>query len=282
MRTGEGAPAAPGPFDPDAYRAGLRGELFWMAADQTVAFDDILRMPIRDRPAFQDRVLAYLQTIHALAPEAPLSRVEDAFDGLLADLRRAGEDTDRLLLWLGAQEDYPGEDRLGVGALAAWRDAFWRWTAGTAALPRELVPVALLETYRAEVAAPREALFVRSREARGRFLSCPESRSSRDNLLWGIYFSGVETDPTTLFRPLVDNRLHRQWWRRHRLSLTPPARAALFDALVETIQRHGDPQVQDWSCVQPIDDALRVDDIPDFDRYARAAQDVRSAGPSIP
>ena len=181
-----------------------------------------------------------------------------------------GEDIERLLLWFGSVSEHNGASGLCVGAVRYWRETLNNWADGTASGPtRTPAYDDLLRSYRQDVLLPLSPLWDRCKASQARFMSGPDARSDWDNYLWDIYFGRVVIDASIFVYPAIEEAWLRRWWRIHGSRLTAEEKDILYQAHVETTQAHGDLEVLDWSDIIPIDDALDLANIPDFDRCKR-------------
>lgn len=258
-------------FNPNDYKDELRRALYWISSDQAAEFDDFLQMPVRSRKTLQRHAKAYYEFGRKLDPDGPIAQLYEAFDRFLVDIRKDGEDPERMLLWLGSMLDFHLEDGLVLGPFMTWESGFTRWCNGAAPQPEDPGLQNLIETYRHEVYDADSELSKRRDAAEKLYMAGPQNRSPWDQYLWEIFYEEAYNCPCIFFFPEISNMLHRRWWRRHRHSISVEQKEVLLDKLAEDISLYGDAVVQNWNHVIDIDRAFAVDRMPDFDLYKAGA-----------
>jgi hypothetical protein len=194
------------------------------------------------------------------------------FDAFLIDLRKAGVDTDRLLLWFGSIHEDAGPSS-GVDGWSRF------WTQGLASLagkhgggPRNIVAdslATLMQSYQQEVAEPFADALTRARQLGSTFLSGPEGRTEWDEELWRLFFSRVDISPQPYIVPCIERGLHRTWWRKHGAAMPQADKDALLATVCEAVQNGPQADIVDWSMAQSADEAFAMGRAPDFERWRR-------------
>ncbi|AYM60577.1 hypothetical protein At1D132_45700 [Agrobacterium fabrum] len=258
-------------FNPNDYKDEFERALYWISSDQAAEFDDFLQMPILKRKTLQRHAKSYYEIVRKIDPDSPVSIRFEHFDRFLIDIRKDGENPERLMLWLGSMQDFHLEDGLFRGPFMTWQSGFVRWCNGAAPLPEDPDLQSLIEAYRREVYDPGKEFRERCKAAEKLYMAGPRSRSSWDQYLWEIFYEEAYNCPCIFFSSHIENMLHRRWWRRNRYSVNAEQKEALLGKLAEDISLYGDAVVQNWNAVIDIDRAFAVDRMPDFDLYKAGA-----------
>lgn len=259
-------------FNPNEYKDEFRRALYWISSDQAVEFDDFLQMPVRDRKILQHHARTYYEFGKKLDPDEPVAPLYEAFDRFIIDIRKDGENPERLMLWLGSMEDFHLEDGLFRGPFMTWQSGFVRWCNGAAPQPGDPDLQSLIEAYRREVYDPGSKFMKRCKAAEKLYMAGSHNRSPWDEYLWEIFYEEAYNCPCIFFSSHIGNMLHRRWWRRNRYTVNAEQKEALLGKLAEDISTYGDAVVQNWNDVIDIDRAFAVDRMPDFDQFKAGAE----------
>ncbi|MCX8279180.1 hypothetical protein OSJ77_03170 [Phyllobacterium sp. 0TCS1.6C] len=252
-------------------------ELHWVVSDQAVEFDDELCMPVRNRAFMQSQAKHYFEVCATIPPDADEKLSFQAFDGFLEALRKGGDDPERLILWHAAMQEHltpvdQPREKQNIGPYLKWRDTLHDWVRGSGKKSTRLPSNrfdAFIATYRDHVARPSQAFKQRVEASEEQWLA--GKRTRWDDYLWDVYFVNQEAAPSLFFGLDMDVVYFRRWWRAHHDFLTAPEKETLFSDLTDHIQAddRGWFEFVDWNDVQPIDEAIDIDNIPDFDKLKR-------------
>jgi hypothetical protein len=252
-------------------------ELYWIVSDQANSFDDVLLMPLRDRTYMQSQARGFFETCAAIPPDGDEKLSFEAFDAFLSALRARGEDPERLILWHASMQEHltpvdQSREKQNIAPYLTWRDVLYQWARGWETHPRHLPRSrfdAFVATYRENVVEPDRAFSQRVEASAKEWLA--GKRTQWDDYLWRLYFEDQDEAPSLFFGLDMEVVYFRRWWRAHRDFLTPAEKELLFSDLMDHIQadKRGSFEFIDWNEVLPIDEAIDIDNIPDFDRLKR-------------
>jgi hypothetical protein len=139
----------------------ISGDWYWLVADQTREFQDLLLVPIRNWEQTMLESRRFFEYRETVAPDASVELVFSAFREMLNRLEISGEDTRRLMLWYAAHapdlfraDPYQEENPINLGAWVEFFDRCVRGKRNGARHLDERKLAGLIETYQAEVHDP--------------------------------------------------------------------------------------------------------------------------------
>lgn len=262
-------PHAPTPLD--VFR---QTGVLWIAADEVSAFDDVIRMPLRNRSSLQSDVKGFLEFQRSVPDEASADVIRVAFDRMLENLHRGGEDVARLILWHLAISGMAPLSGPSAVPLMHWNAFISLIADGGDDAYGAHIDRAIIEqfagSYQREVLEPSAALRERIVASRRAFLAAPDDRTAWDEYLYQYYFHRHDIAPSSFID--YDSVLSTAWWRRNGEALLTLDADATTSELVDQLQRLDEADIVDWEDVRPLSEALDVlDHIPVFEDHAREA-----------
>lgn len=255
-------------YNLEALKMRFRREFLWITSDQAAAFDDVFRFPFRNINIIRNGVHHYLIEWGKLT-DNETHGLNVPYDDMFDIWRHGGEDIERILYWHASISN----ELSSKGSTSDWHDVFWRW----AKRPKHMSSYMAQDRFRdfmelvhKDYTIPLKK-FDRYAEGIDEFwISNSSNRSDWDNFLWKHFFEEVYIAPVDYFSLTHGNLLLRQFWKKHRSFLSTEEKQALYSDFVLELQlMHGTDEAFDWNWVVPIDDAIDIDSLPDFDNYKR-------------
>ena len=246
--------------------------MYWMPSSQADKMKDWLRMPIRNHEKFAKIAQGYHLDVQKIPPEANVCVRDSRFSDMLNDLCKAGEDVDRLQLWLSSMIE--GHKSLGMRPRACeqWIRILKSWVSdGSLMLLCKLLGIdkKFAASYCCDVAEPNKELRRKKRVLEKQWREPNSSRTSFDDCVDEIYFRNLRSTPVRFFRFDVERRLHREWWRSARNLLLANQLEGLLEEMTERLGNDPTPELVSWENVMDLDDAFTIDLIPVFETVAR-------------
>ena len=257
---------------PPTARDLTREALHWIAADQTRALDRFLPMPIRNRDTLRSATETYIRESLTWKEGDTMEVVENTFDRLTDTLQEAGEDIERLFLWVESTTDWLDLETGFGHPVKYWIQILNRWAERGYREPRYLDAErmrAFVAGYECTVTRPMAEFDAVRKPLAERWLSGHEGRSDFDELLWTRYYEDLGMDPSVSVRFSYSAVLVRRWWRANRDFLTEDERFDLLAEMVAGVYDSGIAHIVEWRHMRPIDEAIDLDGMPDFDALKR-------------
>lgn len=250
----------------------IKYNLLWMTANETEQFNSVLRIPINNMEKTRECFEIYrkkfyhiMQTPELAAAPSTYVNENELIDGLI----QAGEDIDRILLWLQA-----------IG----WRnntdaESYWSSYFDLSILniykssAQENMPQ-FFKLYKKEIYEPYSYENAKVDVSDKTWMASPKNRSPYDEMLWKTFYEDVGSSPATDLIQYIYNIYYRRFWRKHRNSLDTQEKEMLYSDFVNFMQdlKYNLPESVNWESVIPIDEAMNIDNIPDFELYAAPAK----------
>lgn len=250
----------------------LTYSLLWMTANETEQFNSVLRIPINNMEKNRECFEIYQTKFYHILQIPELAGAPDDYvieNELIDGLIQAGEDIDRILLWLQAIGR-----RNNTDAERYWSSYFKFSVRGIyQSIAQEKIQK-FLKLYKKEVYEPYWREFARSDALEKTWMASPKNRSPYDEMLWKTFYKDVGSSPATDLIQYIYNIYYRRFWRKHRNSLDTQEKEMLYNDFVNFMQdsKYNLPESVNWESVIPIDEAMNIDNIPDFELYAAPAK----------
>lgn len=238
----------------------------WVLEDQSLEFNDLLQIPIRNRKLVQGSFHEYFIFKDKLPGDEPAQIGADKFGELLEQLKKEGEPIDRLITWF-----YSMNDKLDSqgDSIMLWNSTLRRWVQGKYNPPAHISKTTqdlIIETYRTQCFEPMQQVQTRETKSSARWMN-PANRSDWDNVLWEYFFKRIDAAPGLYFKQAINTMLKRQWWRKLSKEFDDTMKEGIAAERLENVQAFGNIQFELPKALVPIDQVFG-NDLPDFDTYA--------------
>ncbi len=253
----------------------LKEELFyglrWISSDLAFEYDEYMLFPFRSKKVIRAGIEQYSLTVNALDPGGSDAGMYIALDEMIDFWDAHGEDSKRIMVWLASISEHYDKKVGFSAACSTWRTVFWWWANDPDYKTKHMRQDrfnAFMRLVHKDFIIPKKKLESGTEDAERNWVENKSARSEWDEFLWVQFFEEIWLSPITCFELSIYALMLRQFGKKHLDFLTSEEIQLLYYEAVEQLQQNPD-MLYHLKWFMPLDKALDLDGVPDFDKYKR-------------